>query len=313
MPTPMSPVTSHSEAEVLKGALTALAEGRVTISAVKGLSDLSRGGRDALAAVWPTLPETIRRRVTRQMGKLAEERIELHFGRALRVALDDESPVVRQLAVAALWEDDGSDVCGRLTSVAGEDRSLEVRTAALRGLNRFATEAGAGSLDDKTAHALRSTLIRLAQDRDQPSAVRRLAVEALGPFGDAEVRAVIEEAFGADDVDDRLSAMVAMGRSMLGSWLPTLLRDAEADDTETRVAALQAIGQIGDDRAVGALATAGTDPDSRVRIAAFNALARIGGQAATKALRNLEASALPADRESIVESLAGAQGEQLPF
>jgi hypothetical protein len=166
MPTPTSPAPAPSEAEVLDNTIAALRDGDVRVSVVKGLADLSRDGRATLAAAWPELPESVRRRATRQMAKLAADRVELSFGRALRLALDDESPVVRQLAVAALWEDESSELRERLLELAVADSSPDVRAEAVRGLGRFSRIASGEP--DAAAASLRDLLLRLATDGTQP-------------------------------------------------------------------------------------------------------------------------------------------------
>ena len=309
----MSRAPVRSEADVLAEALAAFRGGDVRVSSVKGLSDLSRGGHKTLAAAWPDLSESVRRRLTRQMGRLADDRVELNFGRALRVALEDPSPVVRQLAIAALWEDDADDIRERFSLMAGEDDSLDVRLAALRGLNRFAHRAAIGDLDDEAAESLRDQLIDFARADAEPADVRRLALEALGAYGGEDVFALIDEAYVSRDLEARVSAIVAMGRSMHGAWLSVLTQELAATDPESREAAARALGQIGDPGAVAALAGAGADPEPKVRTAAIAALGQIGGQAATKALRALESVASESERRAIADSMAEAQGGAFPL
>ena len=73
-----------------------------------------------LAVAWESIPEDNRIDLVRRFDELSEERVELNFGRALRVALDDRSAVVRQLAIAGLWEDESSELLDRLRSMSGE-------------------------------------------------------------------------------------------------------------------------------------------------------------------------------------------------
>lgn len=280
---------------------------------MKGLADLSRGGRSTLAAAWPDLSESVRRRVTRQLGKTAQERVELNFGRALRVALDDSSAVVRQLAVAGLWEDDSSDLRDRLARMTVEDPSSDVRAEAARGLGRFARQIAAGELNDEVGQALYDLLVRLAGDAGQPEEVRRRALESVGAFGGDDVSGLIDAAYASDDHGLRLSAVVAMGRSTDATWLETLVEELESEDADLREEAARALGEIGDARVVHELSTAATDEMAEVRRAAIAALGQIGGSAAAKALQGLEQEEEGEERAAVAEAIAEARGEVIPF
>ena len=313
MPTPTSPAPARKEADVLADAIAALRLGDVRAVVVRGLADLSREGRATLAAAWPGLPVDVRRKATRQMGKLAGDRVELSFGRALRVALDDEAAAVRQLALAALWEDENSDLLARLAGLVDDDPSSDVRAEAARGLGRFARRAAEGELDPAAADALLALLERLATEAAQPAEVRRGALESLGAFGSPRVSRLIEDAYRSGDHGFRLSAIVAMGRSMDGGWLQTLIEELSAADVDVRLEAARSLGEIGDSRAVQDLATACADDHGEVRQAAIAALGRIGGGAAARALQRVEQEASAADRVAIDAALSEAQGDQLPF
>src|ERR687894_3175509 len=86
--------------------------------------------------------------------------VDLTFGRALRVALNDRSAVVRQLAVAGLWEDESSELLDRLRDMLLNDESPDVRAQAAAALERFASKAAVGSLDEPVALDLREALRR---------------------------------------------------------------------------------------------------------------------------------------------------------
>jgi HEAT repeat protein len=279
---------------------------------VKALADLPREERQRLAAAWPELPEVVRRRCARLMHKLAEERIELNFDRALDVALDDASAEIRRTAVAALWENESSGHLARLTDLATGDPDATVRIEAVRALGRFAGLASRGELAQENADELRELLTRLAQEDRAGVEVRAAALASIGAFGGPAVGQLIVDGFQSDETARRRAAMIAMGRSMEGGWLDPLVGElVEGDDDERRLAAA-AIGEIGDPRAVAELAATAIDPVPAVRQAAIAALGQIGGATAAKALGQLEA-ATEAEQEMIHAALAEAQGDSLPF
>lgn len=290
------------------GALEAFGDGSVRSADVARLSDLGREAAARFAGEWAALPEETRAALVRAMDELAEDRVELQFGRVLRVALDDPSPLVRQLAVAALWEDERGDLIGRLRALLGGDPSADVRGEAARALGRFADRAAAGDLDPSEADALRSELAAVAADLAEPPHVRRAALEAVGVFGqEPSVRRLIVDAFDSDDPADRASAVYAMGQSCDRTWLPALLDELGSDDAAMRFEAARACGAIGSDAAVPELLAAmDGEEDVEVRHAAIAALGRIGGRSAARALQTLAEHAEEIDEDPIEAALAEA-------
>ncbi len=285
-----------------------LGQGPIRGEDVAGLSDLDRARAAEWAAGWPALPESSREAVVRAMDALAEERLDVHFGRALRLALGDESAAVRQLAVAALWEDEQDDLPGRLMALAGDDPSLDVRAEAAKGLARFAARAAVGELDDAVADEIQRTLVGIAADGTEARLVRRRALESAGVFGqDGRLSALILEAMEEDDDELRSGALYAMGASRDPRWLDALLAATRSPEADVRYEAARACGLLEDERAVGELAGLVLDEDVEVRQAAIAALGVIGGRAAVRTLGALlEAEDAP---ESDVELIEAAMEE----
>jgi HEAT repeat protein len=246
------------------------------------------------------------------MHKLAEERVELNFHRALEVALDDPSTEIRRTAIAALWENESSGHLARLTELASADPDLTVRIEAVRSLGHFAGRASRGEVDPGEAERLRTLLAEFAQDAGAGVEIRAAALAAIGAFGGPSVEQLIVDAFASDDVARRRAAMVAMGSSMEGRWLDPLVGELADGDADERRLAAEAIGEIGDPRAVAELAVAASDPTPAVRHAAIVALGNIGGATAAKALRQLE-PASEDEAEWVQTALGEAQGDSLPF
>lgn len=303
------PADERPIAEVLAG----LGIGSVRATDVARLSDLPRADVRELARIWPKLDEATRIAVVRQMDELAEERVELQFSRALRPALADESPVVRQLAIAALWEDDSTDLLDRLKVMLASDPSVDVRAEAAKALGRFAIEAAAGDLDETQTEALRSQLLAAATDSSLSPVIQRRAVEAVGAFGkDEEVREAIESAYGSEDQSMQASALFAMGRSHDPYWLDLLLGELPSGEAELRFEAARACGLLGHEDAVPELIALCDDEDTEVRHATITALGQIGGRAATRVLESLAAAADAAGAEADVELIAAAIEEAQP-
>jgi HEAT repeat protein len=292
---------SQEQARSLVGeAITAIRDGDLSQTQVARLSDLSRASARTLAAAWDTIPEGNRVDLVRRFDELSEERVELNFGRALRIALGDRSAVVRQLAVAGLWEDDSSELLERLRSMLENDESPDVRAQAAASLERFSGKAAAGALDDTVARDLRDELRRSASDVGAPYAVQRRALESLGPYaGDPEITSLIKEAFDSADHGLQCSALYAMGRSQDARWLPTILEQLESEEPEIRFEAARAAGLLGSTDALPVLVQAARDDDAEVRHTAISAIGQIGGRGAVRALERLAEDAGEADLELI--------------
>jgi HEAT repeat protein len=299
-----SPEHSEQPRSALAEAISAIRNSDLSQTQVARLSDLSRVNARALAEAWESIPEGNRIDLVRRFDELSEERVELNFGRALRIALDDRSAVVRQLAVAGLWEDESSQLLDRLRDMLLNDESPDVRAQAAAALERFSSKAAVGSLDEPVSNELRDALRRSAIDADAPYAVQRRALESLGPYAaDPEISSLITDAFDSDDHGIQCSALYAMGRSQDSHWLPTILAQLESEDPEIRFEAARAAGLLGSADALPVLLQAARDDDAQVRHVAIGAISQIGGRGAVRALERLAEDAGEADLELIESAI----------
>ena len=289
---------------MLAEAISAMRVGDLSQTQVARLSDLSRNNARVLAAAWESIPEENRIDLVRRFDELSEERVDLNFGRALRVALNDRSAVVRQLAVAGLWEDESSELLDRLRDILQNDESPDVRAQAAAALERFSSKAVVGSLDESVASDLRDSLRNSATDAGAAYAVQRRALESLGPYAaDPEISSLISEAFNSEDHGLQCSALYAMGRSQDARWLPTILVQLESEDPEIRFEAARAAGLLGSADALPVLLQAARDEDAEVRHVAIGAISQIGGRGAVRALERLAEDAGEADLELIQSAI----------
>jgi HEAT repeat protein len=296
--------TPPKDEPTLADALMTIGQGTFHLRELRGLSDISRAEFATLVQSWPALSEEARIRTVQLMDELAEETVELNFARALRIALDDTSPAVRQLAIDALWEDDSVEICQRLLSILNLDESQDVRAAAAKGLGRFADVAIVGNLSSDLADELWKALLTAAENVSEPYLVRRRALESIAAFGSRpEVIDLIRKAYDADDAGFHTAALYAMGRTVDPRWLDILIEELESDDAEMRYEAARATGELGDVRAIPGLAIAAIDEDNEVRQEAIISLGRIGGKAAERELRRLAEDANEADQEAIAEAI----------
>ena len=303
-----------NRARALTDAFAAVREGDLSQTWLARFSDLSRDGLRTFRREWSTLPERLRVDVVRRFDELAEERVELNFGRALHVALDDPSPAVRQLAIAGLWEDDSGALLERLRRLLREDASPDVRSEAASALGRFAQRASVESLPGDVANALRADLVRMARGDGASYAEQRRALESLGPFAaEPGIADAFREALGSGDHGMQCSAIRAMGLSRESRWLPTILDELQSDEPEVRFEAARAAGLLGSADALPLLLDVARDEDPEVRHTAINAMGQIGGRGAVRALQRLTEDAGEADLELIDAAFEEASALLDPF
>ncbi len=262
-----------------------LRDPNLKFGSLRFLSGLTRGESGAVRAAWPTLPVERRRRLVRAMDDLAELTVELDFARVLRIAMRDTDAEVRMRAIGALWEHESPDFLVALLDLLPTDPSAEVRQAAAKALGLFAVRAVVGNLAEPLTIRLHDDLLRTAQDMREPIEVRRPAIESLGPFNDEPVATLITELYNRGDLEDRVSALHAMGRSYNPRWSDTLMDEIESEESDLRFEAARALGELGQAEAVPELIGRLADEDRAVRLAAIIALGLIGSRSATNALR----------------------------
>ena len=298
----------------LDEAIAAFRQGDFSQTRLSRLSDLSREEAKAVREAWLSIPEETRAELIRRCDTLSEERIDVNFRRALRIALEDPSPVVRQLAIAALWEDESRDLFDRLDVLLREDPSPDVRAEAARGLERYSTQAVSGEMDHEASAHLRETLLGAANGVASPYQVQRRALESLGPFGgEPAVASIIADAYASGDHGLQCSAIYAMGRSLQLRWLPMILAELESDEAELRFEAARAAGAVGAADALPLLLEVAHDDDAEVRHAAINAIGQIGGRGAVRALERLREDAGDADLELIEATIEDVNALLEPF
>jgi HEAT repeat protein len=298
----------------LAEAVAAIQAGDLAQTRLTRLSDLSRDEVRTLADAWDSIPEETRARLVSECEQLSEDRVELNFRRLMRLALEDQSPVVRQLAIGGLWEDESGDLLERLRQLLQKDGSPDVRAAAAGALERFAALGAAGSLRPNNAAELRAELLQTARDPDTSYTVQRRTLESLGPFAsDPEVSALIRDAYASGDHGLQCSAVYAMGRSQESRWLPEILAELESEEPELRYEAARAAGQLGSADALPVLVEAAHDEDVEVRQAVIGAIGQIGGRGAVRALERLAADAGESDLELIEAALEDVNTILDPF
>jgi HEAT repeat protein len=255
--------------------------------AVVTLSDLDRATAQAAGSLWSRIPVDTRRFVVHNMLEQAEANIEFNFSRLLTIALNDPDSEVRAVAIQGLWEDESTTFLERLLGLLQREPEQLVREAIAEALGAFSLRAAEERLDQHWGDEIRSALLDLYRSRESIG-VRRKALMSLAYFcDDAEVEAVIRDAFDSPYHDLQTSAVFAMGLNLDEQWFDIVLRSMADEDPEMRFEAVRAVGRFGDERAISSVLDLLDDEDREVQVAAIEALGEIGGKTAMSTLRRL--------------------------
>jgi HEAT repeat protein len=282
---------------------------------LKPLSGLDRAVHDQFWPAWMAIMPRRRAEIARSMVELAEDNVDLDFSEALQWMLDDDDAEVRANAVEGLWENDSSYLLHRLLTLLRSDPAPAVRTRVAMSLSRFAYLAEIEELNERDIIAVRDGLLHALLDERQPLDVRRRALESAGYFGNVpEVQQQVGLAYESDEQLLRESALVAMGRSMLPRWMPTIAKELDSPSPALRYEAAHAVGEFADQgrTLLPKLMPLLNDSDSEVAFAAIWALGQVGGDSAKRLLQQIRKTDDEARRQAAIEALEELElGDQL--
>jgi len=275
--------------------------------AVYSLSDLIDQNWADFQIVWPNLPVERRRHVIDRLVDTAETNFELDFTPIVHLALADPDLEVRLRAVEGVLEESGLPTIRRLLTLAQEDTFSEVRAAAAKALGPFVLQGELGKLPERFSRELQESILGLHNDQAEDLDVRRRALEAIANCGHSSVPELIREAYYADELPMRVSAVFAMGRSCDDAWQPQVLEELTSEFPELRYEAARAAGELELRQALPRLIELAYEGDREIQEVAIWSLGEIGGQLARKALDQLAAQAEQAGDDTLLEAIQDAQ------
>ena len=205
--------------------------------------------------------------------------------------IEDESPKVREEAVAGFWDIADPGHIALLTRKAENDPSVQVRAKAVSVLGIYIYEGVVNmNLDEKDLITVRRFLLDTANDPDEDVLVRRMAIEALSFDADDEVHALIEWAYEHSEIEVRMSALFSMGRSQSARWYDTILAEMDSKDKRIRLEAANAAGEAQLREATAKLRVLAGHSDRELALAAIWALSRTRGPGALETLEMCQQS-----------------------
>jgi HEAT repeat protein len=287
---------------------------KVTAAGLAQLSSLASTELDELASRWLEIPSERRRDIVNLLSGMAEENPEYDFTLVLCHALHDQESMVREPAVAGLWESDDRRMIPRLIQVLEHDPEDAVRASAASVLGHFAVLADTGHLVKRDCDRLFQALMGALEDDDEPILVRRRALEAIASFRVPGMHAWVQWAYDHADAELRRSSLFAMGKTSDETWLPIAYDELQSDDPAMRYEAVNAIRDLGESDSLVRVARMITDTDPQVALAAVQAVGAIGGTAARKLLEGLsEGADDQVIREAAEEALGVLDAESSDF
>lgn len=311
----MSQSISHQDAaepiDGLRRVIAAIASAQVELEPedLHAVSRLSSEASDLVQEKLGALESVSRFAVLERFRQISSEFGGYDFTVVFSAMISDDDVTVRSLAVNGLATCETAGATEALLHVARlEEEDGDVRREAVVALGEVAMrlELGWASSEDaeQVVHALRV----IAEDVREDDELRASAVSAVGVVTAPWVPELVEEAFQSDNAALHLGAVQAMGRSADVTWLPVLEGSLVAEDEDERLAAVQAIGEIGSEEGAPMLVELFDDPSASEELiqGAVAALGEIGSEEAVEELQQLRTHPDPTVRATAQAALEEA-------
>jgi len=255
---------------------------------LRHFSDLEGHDLAELRRAWPQVTAQRRFLLLGDLEDLAEVDMLVSFDNLAKMALKDEDPRVRTVAIRMLWESEDPHIAKELMALLEKDPSPDVRAAAATGLGTFIYQGELEELDETLHHGIEDRLLDVVQGQDEVL-VRRRALESLGFSGRSEVPGLIRKAYDSGEVDWMVSALFAMGRSADNTWDADVKRMLRHPKAEVQFEAVRAAGELSIESARRVLLDLLEEEaqDAEIRQAAIWSLSQIGGEQVRETLETL--------------------------
>ena len=295
----------------LKRVVGAIMSGEVELEA-EDLHAVSRLGSESVETIREQLSEldsASRFALLDRLRQLGSEFGGYDFTQLFAAMASDDDASVRTLAVNGLASCETAGATSTLLSVArSAEEEGSVRREAVNGLGEVAMRVELGWASSEAADDVFEALRMIAEDTQEDEELRAAALSGVGVATEPWVVRLIEEAFDSDAAALHLGALHAMGRSADVLWLPLLEGSLVAEDEDERLAAVQAIGEIGSEDGAPLLLELFDDPTASEELiqGAVTALGEIGSEEAVEELQQLRTHPDPTVRATAQSALESA-------
>ena len=295
----------------LRHVIAALASGEVELEPedLHAVSRFAPGSTGLVREKLATLESVSRFALLERLQRISSEFGGYDFTIVFSAMISDEDIAVRSLAVSGLATCETAGATESLLAVANlEEEDVDVRREAVVALGEVAMRLELGWASGEDAGDVVNALRVIAEDVREDNELRAAAVSAVGVVTADWVRELVEEAFQSDSAALHLGAVQSMGRSADVYWLPVLEGSLVAEDEDERLAAVQAIGEIGSEDGAPMLLELFDDPSASEELiqGAVAALGEIGSEEAVEELQQLRTHPDPAVRANAQAALEEA-------
>lgn len=249
------------------------------------LSDLEGEKVRQFRQVWDQIPVERRRALLEKMERLIEENYLLSYEAVSCIGIHDEDPYTRFLAARSFFIYETIDMIPTLLDMLENDPDRDVRAACASSLGKFTYLGEIEELCPQRYQEIVSCLLKTMRSKDARK-VRRHALEALGYVTHEDVPALIEQAYQKDNLNWRVSALFAMGRSYDKRWKSKVLRMMNHQEPKIRLEAARAAGEIHIKEAIPDLIELLGDRED-IRSTAIWSLSQVGGEDEERLLQRM--------------------------
>jgi HEAT repeat protein len=206
-------------------------------------SDLPPRELAALKAVWAKVPVQRREALLEDLEELNDADTLVSFEEVGRMALTDEAPRVRALAIRLLWDVQDRKLVAIYLQMLENDPDTEVRATAATALGSYAYLGEIEEIPASLLKTIEDNLLKKLNSQDE-SLVRRRALESLGFSSRPEVPDWIRQAYENGQPEWMESSLFAMGRSADQIWETEVLTQINNPKDSIRAEAIQAAGEL---------------------------------------------------------------------
>jgi HEAT repeat protein len=262
----------------------------LTSTELAQLSQIYGEDLNQFTKLWPNADTSRREQIMTNLIHLSETDLKLDFCNIFIFCLNDPNENIRIHAVRGLEIEEEENVVTPLLKTLNQDSSAEVRTAVATTLGKFALLAELGKLTTVNTENVYDALLRILDNKQEVSEVKRRALESIAPFNTPRIKELINAAYHSNDPEYKASALYAMGRNCDPFWFEILLSELGNTVPLMRYEAARALGELCDEEAVPKLGILTMDEDTEVQEAAIKAIGEIGGPHARQTLSELTKS-----------------------
>ncbi len=266
-------------------------------------SDLNPSDLAALKAAWQKVTTNRRVALMEDLEELSEADTLVCFDDVSFMAIQDTDPRVRSTAIRLLWETNDTTFWRQLLKILKEDPEETVRASAASGLGLFIYLGEIEEIPEDQFHLVENTLLDIMSSDEKPL-VKQKSLEGLGFSSHEKVPGLITSAFAMNDIDWKVSALFAMGRSADNRWKDLVIRALRDPEPEIRFEAIKAAGELSLQGARQPLMELLVNPDNRqeedIRQSIIWSLSQIGGDRVREVLNALLEQAEDDEEEEFI-------------